>query len=241
MSLTTNHEKSMKLRFIERKSFWFAALFIAAVLLLGASFAYAQTVFTQQMSIGSRGAEVSALQTYLATKTPHYPEALVTGYFGVLTQTAVQRFQCAEEIVCSGDPATTGYGRVGPKTLLQLNLRASGVIGGTGGTDVSAPFIYGVTSATSPNSATVSFTTNEAARGTVYYAGGGLTLSEAAGLGFAPVVGGTAVTADANLKTVHAITITGLASSTTYFYTVQAVDASGNVSVTWPTWFKTAP
>lgn len=228
----------MKLTFIERRSFWFAALFLAALLLLGATVAYAQTVFTQQMSIGSRGSEVSALQTYLATKTPHYPEALVTGYFGVLTQTAVQRFQCAEEIVCSGSPATTGYGRVGPKTLLQLNLRAGGVIGGA---DVSAPFIFGVTTATSPNSATISFSTNEAARGTIYYAGGGLTLTEAAGLGFSPVVGGTAVTADANLKTAHAISITGLASSTIYFYTVQAVDASGNLSVTWPAWFKTAP
>lgn len=241
MSLMINYKTSMKLKFIERRGFWFAALFLAALLALGASFAYAQTVFTQQMSIGSRGAEVSALQTYLATNTSHYPEGLVTGYFGVLTQAAVQRFQCAEEIVCSGGAATTGYGRVGPKTLLQLNLRASGVIGGTGAADVSAPFIYGVTTAASQSSATISFSTNEAARGTIYYAGGGLTLSEAAGLGFAPVVGGTAVTADTNLKTVHAITITGLASSTTYFYTVQAVDASGNVSLTWPTWFKTNP
>lgn len=231
----------MKLTFIERKGFWIATLILAALFSLGASVAHAQTVFTQQMSIGSQGSEVSALQMYLATKTSHYPEALVTGYFGALTQAAVRRFQCAEEIVCSGDPGTTGYGRVGPKTLLQLNLRASGAIGGTSGADVSAPFIYGVASATSPNSATINFSTNEAARGTIFYSSGGLTLSEAAGLGFSPLLGGTAVTADTNLKTVHSITITGLASSTTYFYTVQAVDASGNVSVTWPTWFKTAP
>ncbi|MBI2611074.1 fibronectin type III domain-containing protein [Candidatus Kaiserbacteria bacterium] len=208
-----------------------------ALVLLWASSASAQVVFTEQMSIGSRGAHVTALQSYLATKTTYYPEGLVTGYFGALTQAAVQRFQCAEEIVCSGTVATTGYGRAGPKTLLQLNLRA----GGSVGADVSAPFIFGVSAATSSNSATISFATNESARGQVYYAPNGLTLTEAAGPGFTPIVGGTAVMTDAALKTSHAVTITGLASSTTYFYTVQAVDASGNLSVTWPAWFRTNP
>ena len=68
-----------------------------------------------------------------------------------------------------------------------------------------------------------------------------MTLTEAAGIGFTPIIGGTAVMADAALKTSHTITTTGLASSTTYFYTVQAVDASGNLSVTWPAWFRTNP
>ncbi|MBI4094032.1 peptidoglycan-binding protein [Candidatus Kaiserbacteria bacterium] len=190
------------------------------------------------MDIGSQGTHVSALQTYLAS-TAHYPEKLVTGYFGALTQAAIQRFQCAEEIVCSGTPATTGYGRVGPKTLLQLNLRAGGIV--VGGTDLSAPFIFGVSVATSSNGATVTFATNEVSRAQLYYAGGGLTLTEAAGLGFSPLVGGTAVMADAALKTSHSITIGGLASSTSYFFTVQAIDGSGNLSMTWPAWFRTNP
>ncbi|OGE73786.1 MAG: hypothetical protein A3I07_02300 [Candidatus Doudnabacteria bacterium RIFCSPLOWO2_02_FULL_42_9] len=44
-----------------------------------------------------------------------------TRYFGSLTREAVRKFQCAKEIVCSGDEATTGYGRIGPKTRSVLN------------------------------------------------------------------------------------------------------------------------
>jgi len=40
----------------------------------------------------------------------------VTGYFGAHTQAAVQAFQKSQAIVSSGNPATTGYGAVGPKT-----------------------------------------------------------------------------------------------------------------------------
>ena len=191
--------------------------------------------FTQSMDIGTTGAQVTALQTYLAT-TPHYPEKLVTGYFGPLTQAAVQRFQCAEEIVCSGTPETTGYGRVGPKTLMQLNLRA----GGGTGADVSAPWISGVViSTTSSTSATISFSTNELASGKIYYASSPLTLSE--GIGFATITGGTSVAADTNVRTVHAITLTGLSPNTTYFYVVQAVDGRENMSITWPSTFRTTP
>ena len=41
--------------------------------------------------------------------------------FGALTQKAVQKFQCAENIVCSGSPATTGWGQVGARTRKALN------------------------------------------------------------------------------------------------------------------------
>ncbi|MBI4079896.1 peptidoglycan-binding protein [Candidatus Kaiserbacteria bacterium] len=200
----------------------------------------AQVVFTQSMDIGSRGAEVSALQTFLSTRTPHYPEGLITSYYGPLTAAAVQRFQCAEEIVCSGTAATTGFGRVGPITRAQLNLRASGIV--TGGADVSAPFIAGVVvSTTTSNSATITFSTNEAARSQVYYAPGTLMLSEAGGIGLTPAVSGAPVMTDNAFRTSHAITITGLARSTTYSFTVHATDASGNLSVTWPMNFRTNP
>jgi peptidoglycan hydrolase-like protein with peptidoglycan-binding domain len=39
-----------------------------------------------------------------------------TGYFGPLTQEAVQKWQAAHGIVSSGTPDTTGYGAVGPST-----------------------------------------------------------------------------------------------------------------------------
>ncbi|MBI5306453.1 peptidoglycan-binding protein [Candidatus Wolfebacteria bacterium] len=50
-----------------------------------------------------------------------YPQKIITGYFGVLTKQAVQRFQSKNNIVYSGDENTTGYGLVGPKTRKKLN------------------------------------------------------------------------------------------------------------------------
>ena len=220
-----------------------AAALVALAVILVMFWAFSSSAqsmtFTQSMEVGSQGTQVTALQTYLAT-TVHYPEKLVTGYFGALTQAAVQRFQCAEEIVCSGTPATTGYGRVGPRTLMQLNLRAGGSIR-TDGADTYAPFISGTAvSAVSSTTATISFSTNEPASGKIFHASSPLTFSEGMGIGFAPIVGGTSVIADSNLRTAHAVTLLGLSPNTTYFYVVQAIDGSGNLSVTWPTTFKTA-
>ncbi|MDO8717034.1 MAG: peptidoglycan-binding domain-containing protein [Dehalococcoidales bacterium] len=60
--------------------------------------------------------QVSKLQQFLALDASVYPEGKVTGYFGPATLAAVQRWQRSHSIVSSGDPDTTGYGFVGPKT-----------------------------------------------------------------------------------------------------------------------------
>lgn len=83
--------------------------------------------FTAKLGSGSRGEEVSALQTILAKDPAIYPEGLITGYFGLLTRAAVIRFQekYREEILKPiGLALGTGY--VGPKTMAKLNelLRA---------------------------------------------------------------------------------------------------------------------
>lgn len=70
---------------------------------------------------GSTGTDVTQLQTYLAKDSSIYPEGLVTGYFGTLTEKAVQRWQAKEGIVSSGTPSTSGYGLVGPRTRSALN------------------------------------------------------------------------------------------------------------------------
>lgn len=70
---------------------------------------------------GASGSNVSALQQFLARDTAVYPEGKVTGYYGSLTTAAVQRFQAKYNIVHSGTPSTTGYGKVGPKTLEVIN------------------------------------------------------------------------------------------------------------------------
>ena len=67
------------------------------------------------LSLGSRGDDVRELQKFLiAVKLLASDSA--TGYFGPFTEAAVQRFQTLQNLVSSGDPATTGFGFVGPKT-----------------------------------------------------------------------------------------------------------------------------
>ncbi|PIR85779.1 hypothetical protein COU14_02550 [Candidatus Kaiserbacteria bacterium CG10_big_fil_rev_8_21_14_0_10_44_10] len=84
-------------------------------------------VFNNQLDIGDRGEDVSALQQTL-TNLNHFSYPTITGYFGHVTQTAVQLFQSARGIVSSGTPESTGYGRVGPMTLTALNsIQGSGV------------------------------------------------------------------------------------------------------------------
>ena len=76
-------------------------------------------------SAREEGSEVMALQTYLAKDPLLYPEAVISGYYGALTEAAVKRFQQKNGIVSSGTPTTTGYGTVGPKTRAALNALLS--------------------------------------------------------------------------------------------------------------------
>ena len=78
------------------------------------------------LTFGSRGDDIRALQRFfnttiyrLAESGPGAPGEETT-YFGPLTERALQRFQCDKLQVCSGNPATTGYGATGPRTRRAL-------------------------------------------------------------------------------------------------------------------------
>lgn len=75
-----------------------------------------RTPLSRKMS----GPDVRALQTLLkAQGADIYPEGLITGYFGSLTERAVQRLQLKYGVVnASSDP---GFGYVGPKTRSIIN------------------------------------------------------------------------------------------------------------------------
>jgi hypothetical protein len=79
---------------------------------------------TQNLLPGSTGSEVTLLQQKLVS-LGYLTNAEVTGYFGPITEAAVQKFQCDKGIVCSGTPETTGYGAVGPATRTALNAATS--------------------------------------------------------------------------------------------------------------------
>lgn len=84
----------------------------------GAIKAVRTITFSVAMAKGSRGAQVSALQQFLAEDPSLYPEGLVTGYFGSASEAALKRFQVRYGIANTGD---AGYGLVGPKTRAKLN------------------------------------------------------------------------------------------------------------------------
>jgi hypothetical protein len=72
------------------------------------------TSFTRDLTLGSKGADVSALQQMLISKGFLTAVSAPTGYFGVLTRTALGKFQAA-----NGISPTAGY--FGPKTRAFVN------------------------------------------------------------------------------------------------------------------------
>ena len=67
------------------------------------------------------GSDVTALQKFLIARGLLTSDS-ATGFFGALTEAAVQKFQASKTIVSSGTPATTGYGLVGAKTRAAIGL-----------------------------------------------------------------------------------------------------------------------
>lgn len=77
-------------------------------------------ILTRTLRNGNSGNDVSRLQIFLALDPAIYPEGKVTGYFGLLTEAALKRWQTRVGIVSSGTPSTTGYGVAGPRTRAAL-------------------------------------------------------------------------------------------------------------------------
>jgi hypothetical protein len=89
--------------------------------------AVASAELTANLKLGSTGSQVLALQKLLNSagfkiaKTGAGSPGQETSTFGPATRSAVQRFQCAQNIVCKGTESSTGYGYVGAKTRAALN------------------------------------------------------------------------------------------------------------------------
>ena len=175
---------------------------------------------TSNLSVGSRGAQVTEVQTYLANDPALYPQGIVSGYYGNLTREAVMRFQAKYGIQQTGT--------IGPITRAKLNELLGNGGGGTAG-DVSAPTIGAATvSGISANSATISWTTSESARHRVMY---GTTW---------PFLYASAPSAlDATVDSSASVTLSGLSPNTQYYYVQESIDASGNVMWTVSNTFRT--
>ncbi len=80
------------------------------------------TEFKSELKLGSRGAEVTALQTCLSRYPEIYPEGQITGNFGAQTKTAVIRFQEKyKEAILTPGGLTQGTGTVSKNTRTKLN------------------------------------------------------------------------------------------------------------------------
>lgn len=104
-------------------------------------------VLTRVLGVGSRGADVTALQDFLRAKGYMSDES--TGYFGVITEAAVQNMQAKNHIVSAGTAASTGYGAVGPKTRSVIATLCSAAVAAP----VPAPQCANATSPTPPSAA----------------------------------------------------------------------------------------
>ncbi len=67
---------------------------------------------TRTLSRGSSGDDVRKLQEFLAKERDIYPDGLITGYFGALTEAAVKRWQEKHDI--------ESVGAIGPKTMAKF-------------------------------------------------------------------------------------------------------------------------
>jgi hypothetical protein len=99
-----------------------------------------------------------------------------------------------------------------------------------------APMIYPVSVSAGRTSATVNWSTNELAKGIVYFSQNPLALTEHPT--YVDVGGRTAMT-DSNLRSSQSVMLAELNPNTSYYYLVYTTDLDGNVSVTWPSILKT--
>jgi len=81
----------------------------------------------KQLDFGITDPQVLELQKFLnkqgfALASPGQPGSagFETSFFGPATQAALKKFQAAQGIVSTGDPVSTGFGRVGPQTLQKI-------------------------------------------------------------------------------------------------------------------------
>ncbi len=197
-------------------------LVVSAIVLMVAPVIVSAATFNTYLHSGSRGAEVSALQTYLAQDTTLYPQGLVTGYFGAMTKSAVIRFQAKNGLVADG--------LVGAATRAALNNGGSVIVG-------DAPQIYNTSVSVSRNSVNVMWNTNINSSGMVYFGTIPLTLGEHENS--VDISGYTAMT-DNNLRTSQNVLVQNLLPNTTYYYTAYVTGDNGIVSMTWPKTFTTS-
>lgn len=103
----------MKIKNPTSRIFISAGFFLVFLFILFSSSNKVYASINNQIGIGSSGRDVSTLQQFLATDYSIYPEAVVSGHFGPLTEKAVLEFQLVYSLPQSG--------QVDGQTLAEIN------------------------------------------------------------------------------------------------------------------------
>lgn len=119
----------------------------------GSSTGGASTTFTSDLTIGSTGSQVTALQQWLVSKGYlMMPAGTSYGYFGALTKSALAKYQAE-----AGISPASGY--FGPITRAKVNAMGGTTTGGTtggtttgGSTGITTPGVEGTISASASSS-----------------------------------------------------------------------------------------
>lgn len=215
----------------------YGGILIIMSLIMVFGFKIATAEITEQMDINDRGPQVSELQRYLGTNLNIYPENLITGYFGNLTEAAVKRFQTTQGIISSGTPASTGYGRVGPQTMIRINSLISNS-NPINSNDIS-PTLSNSSVQYTNTTATFTWNTDMPTTGQIYWSKNPLEFNEMTAPKQLPYVSGTLALDAGGLQTSHSVTVSNLEANTTYYFMMRAIDVNGNMSMLWPSSFRT--
>lgn len=122
----------MNISLAHRAGFVSLALLLATTPLFAFAFSHPDVAaptcpnLYRNLSFGSRGSDVTGLQTFLITQGD-LAAGNSTGYFGRMTEAAVQKFQVKHGIASSGAAATTGYGVVGPRTRAKITAGCNAI------------------------------------------------------------------------------------------------------------------
>jgi peptidoglycan hydrolase-like protein with peptidoglycan-binding domain len=201
---------------------------------------------------GMSGEDVKTLQEFLATDPGIYPEGIISGYFGSLTEKAVKKFQ---EHACIDN-----VGLVGPQTMVRINMLLEEGAGKSGEHSANAidsihvpagllkaPGIQKklcgnfenedddngtTTDTTAPVISSVMATGTTATATQITWKTNELSDSKVWYGTAIPVTIATptAVVSSAVLVKNHTLNITGLTASTTYNYVVASRDGAGNLA-----------
>lgn len=178
------------------------------------------SVGTSSITVGWKTNEVTTDRVYYSTSLPVTINASSTSYVSNASSTKIH------SLPISGLLANTTYYLVIESTDLAGNVSTSATFSAKTSAlpvvaDTTAPIISSIASIIGASTSTISWITDEVSNSKVFY-------STSTPLNIAS--SSTQSVLNGNLVTSHSIDISGLATSTTYYFMVQSVDGSGNTA-----------